>query len=81
MVLLVLYDIEKSYVIAGMFEMAFFPVIRYLSPSSAFRHQGSVRFRYHWSRISPAFPSYGDLFFEFEQFKTGLHISIYRTII
>jgi hypothetical protein len=29
-----------------------------LSPASAFRHPGSVR--YHWSRISPALPSYAN---------------------
>jgi hypothetical protein len=61
MVLFLLYDIEKSYVNAGMPKKvspasAFLLVVSYLSPASAFRHQGSVR--YHWTRISPALPSY-----------------------
>jgi hypothetical protein len=38
---------------------AFLPVVGCLSPASAFRHQGSVRYR--WSRISPALPSYAQL--------------------
>jgi hypothetical protein len=36
---------------------AFLLVVRCLSPASAFRHQGSVRYR--WSRIRPALPSHG----------------------
>ncbi len=36
---------------------AFLPVVSCFSLASAFRHQGSVRYR--WSRISPALPSYG----------------------
>jgi hypothetical protein len=63
MVLFLLYDIEKSYVNAGMSECrrkvspasAFLPVVSCLRPASVFRHQGSVRYR--WSRISPALPS------------------------
>jgi hypothetical protein len=35
---------------------AFLPVVSSLNPASAFRHHGSVRYR--WSRISPALPSY-----------------------
>jgi hypothetical protein len=35
---------------------AFLPVVSCLSPASAFRHQGSVR--YHWSRVSQALPTY-----------------------
>jgi hypothetical protein len=36
--------------------LAFLPVVSCLSPASAFRNQGSVRYR--WSRIGPALPSY-----------------------
>jgi hypothetical protein len=35
---------------------AFLMVVSCLSHATAFRHQGSVRYR--WSRISPALPSY-----------------------
>jgi hypothetical protein len=53
MVLFLLYDIEKSYVNAGMSEYrrkvsptwAFLSVDRCLSPASVFRHKGSVRYR------------------------------------
>jgi hypothetical protein len=38
---------------------AFLPVVSYLSPASAFRHQGSVRYR--WSWISPTLPSYAHM--------------------
>jgi hypothetical protein len=64
MVLILLNDIEKSYVNAGMSECrrkvspassAFLPLVICLSPASVFQHQGSVRYR--WSRISPALPS------------------------
>jgi len=34
---------------------AFPPVVSFISLAMAFRHQGSVRYR--WSRISPALPS------------------------
>jgi hypothetical protein len=37
---------------------AFLPVVSCFSPASAFRHQGSVRYR--WSQTSPALPSYDD---------------------
>jgi hypothetical protein len=54
---------------------AFLPVVSCLSPASAFRHQGSVWYR--WSRISPALPSYGiqdeslpKLFFPAAQMQT-----------
>jgi hypothetical protein len=67
MVLFLLYDIEKSYVNAGMSEYrrkvsptsAFLPVDSCLSPASVFRHKGSVRYR--WSRIIPALPRPGRL--------------------
>jgi hypothetical protein len=36
---------------------AFLPVISCFSLASAFRHQGSVRYR--WLQISPALPRYG----------------------
>ena len=35
---------------------AFLPVVRCFIPASAFRHQGSVQYR--WSRTSPSLPSY-----------------------
>ncbi len=58
MVLFLLYDIKKSYVNARMPEispaLAFLSVVSCLSPTSAFRHQGSVWYRR--SRISPALP-------------------------
>ncbi len=55
------YDIENSYVNAGMPEKvsptsAFLPVVSCLSPASAIQHQGS--FRYRWSLICPALPSF-----------------------
>jgi hypothetical protein len=36
---------------------AFLPVVSCFSAASAFRHQGSIRYR--WSRTSPALPSKG----------------------
>ncbi len=65
MVLFLLCDIEKSNVNAGMPEgkvspaSAILPVVSFLSPVSAFRHHGSIRYR--WSRISPTLPSYVEM--------------------
>jgi hypothetical protein len=63
--LFLLYDIEKLYINARIPECriklsqasAFLPVISCFSLASAFRHQGSVRYR--WLQISPALPRYG----------------------
>jgi hypothetical protein len=57
MVLFLLYDIEKSYLNAGMLvrHRHFFPIVSCLCSASVFRRQGSVR--YCWSRISPALPT------------------------
>ncbi len=62
MVLILLNDIEKSCVNAGLSECrkkvspasALLPVVICLSPAKVFRHQGSVRYRR--SRFSPALP-------------------------
>ncbi len=67
MVLFLLFEIEQSYVNVGMSEYrrkvspasTFLPVVSCISPASAFRHQGSVRYR--WSRISPALLSNANL--------------------
>ncbi len=76
MVLFLVYDIEKP-----MPECqkkvspasAFLPVVGCLSPASAFRHKGSVRYR--WSRISPALPSYGWFVLPERQYRLSLCIT------
>jgi hypothetical protein len=79
MVLFLLYDSDKSYVNAGMPEKVspaseFLPVVRCLSPPSAFRLQGSVRYR--WSRISPTLPNYAFVYCTYKaiiQIRTTNH--------
>ncbi len=50
---------------------AFLLAVSCLSLASAFRHQGSVRYR--WSWISPAFPSYDNYKLYTISYRVGLH--------
>ncbi len=53
---------------------AFLPVVSWFSPASAFRHQGSVRYR--WSRTSLALPSYGNIIYGEHHKKCALYVHI-----
>jgi hypothetical protein len=59
--LLLFYDVEKSYVNAGMPEKSWFCIgifIGSLLLQSGIGILASGPVRYHWSRISPALPSF-----------------------